>query len=293
MNETIAPTQRKFRLGALCTIGLAAIAIAGAALLSVAADEPAKPAAAGEVKQWHVHDRERPQPPVVTPGTFSTPEQPGSPPSDAVVLFDGKDLSKWVDKTGNGEAKWKVENGYFEVAKGTGQISTKDAFGDCQLHAEWQSPNPPKGNDQDRGNSGIFLMSRYELQVLDNYQAETYADGMAGSIYGQYPPQVNASRPPGEWQVYDVIFHAPRFNEDGSVAQPARETVFFNGVLVQDDVSLKGATAHMTLSKYTKHADKMPITLQDHGHPVRYRNFWIRPIASEKPVAPELPGVQH
>jgi hypothetical protein len=283
---------REFRLGVLCMIGLAAIG--AGALLSVAADEPAKSAAeATEGKQWHVHDRSRPQPRVVTPGTFSTQDQPGTPPSDAVVLFDGKDLSKWVDKTGKGEAKWKVENGYFEVAKGTGQISTKDAFGDCQLHVEWMAPNPPVGKDQDRGNSGIFLMSRYELQVLDNYQAETYADGMAGAIYGQYPPQVNATRPPGQWQVYDVVFHAPRFNEDGSVAQPARETVFLNGVLVQDDVSLKGATAHMTLAKYTKHAGKMPITLQDHGHPVRYRNLWIREIASEKPMAPELPGEKH
>jgi hypothetical protein len=240
-----------------------------------------------------VNDRSRPQPPVVTPPTPSTQEKPGDPPSDAVVLFDGKDLSHWVDKTGKGEPKWKVENGYFEVAKGTGQISTKEGFGDCQLHVEWMAPNPPVGKDQDRGNSGIFLMSRYELQVLDNYKAETYADGMAGAIYGQYPPQVNATRPPGEWQVYDVVFHAPRFNEDGSVKEPARETVFLNGLLVQDDVSLKGATAHMTLAKYAKHAEKMPITLQDHGHPVRYRNIWIRPIAAEKPVAPVMAGEKH
>jgi hypothetical protein len=136
-------------------------------------------------------------------------------------------------------------------------------------------------------------MSRYELQVLDNYKAQTYADGMAGSIYGQYPPQVNASRPPGQWQTYDVIFHAPRFNEDGSVAKPARETVIFNGVLVQDNVELKGSTAHMTLAKYSKHADKMPISLQDHGHPVKYRNFWVRPILAENPVTPTLPGEKH
>jgi hypothetical protein len=288
--DQLAPTpSRKFRFAALCGIGLAAIG--ATRLLCRAADEPPKNVDAP--KPWHVHDRERPQPPVVTPGTFSTPEQPGTPPSDATVLFDGKDLSQWVDKTGKADAKWKVENGYFEVTKGTGQISTKDSFGDCQLHVEWMSPDPPKGKDQDRGNSGIFLMSRYELQVLDNYQAETYADGMAGSVYGQYPPQVNASRPPGQWQVYDVVFHAPRFAEDGSVTSPARETVFLNGLLVQDDVSLKGSTAHMTLAKYTKHPDKAPIYLQDHGHPVRYRNIWIRPIAAEKPVAPELPGEKH
>jgi hypothetical protein len=155
------------------------------------------------------------------------------------------------------------------------------------------APDPPKGKDQDRGNSGIFLMNRYELQVLDNYKADTYPDGMAGSIYGQYPPQVNATRPPGQWQVYDVVFHAPRFNEDGSVAKPARETVFLNGLLVQDDVELKGPTQHMKLTKYAKHPDKQPISLQDHGHPVRYRNIWIRPIMSEPPVPPELEGEKH
>jgi hypothetical protein len=227
------------------------------------------------------------------PPTPSTQEQVGSAPSDAVVLFDGKDLSKWVDKTGQGEAKWKVENGYFEVTKGAGLISTKDSFGDCQLHAEWMAPNPPVGKDQDRGNSGIFLMGRYEAQVLDNYQAETYADGMAGAVYGQYPPQVNATLPPGKWQSYDIVFHAPRFNDDGSVASPARETIFLNGLLVQDDVSLKGATGHMKLAAYAKHPDKAPISLQDHGHPVRYRNIWIRPIAAEKPVAPTMPGEKH
>lgn len=281
--------SRTMKLAALWAVGLAVLG--ARALWTTAADDAPKTADAPKI--WHVHDRERPQPPVVTPGTFSTQDQVGTPPSDATVLFDGKDLSKWVDKTGKADAKWNVQDGYFEVAKGAGQITTKEAFGDCQLHVEWMSPNPPKGKDQDRGNSGIFIMGRYELQVLDNYQAETYADGMAGAIYGQYPPQVNASRPPGQWQVYDVVFHAPRFNDDGTVKSPARETVFFNGVLVQDDVSLKGPTHHMSLTKYEKHADKAPISLQDHGHPVRYRNLWIRPIAAEKPVAPELPGVKH
>ena len=277
----------RVKLGVELFCAMGGLVMMTGAALSCRAEEP-RPA--GETPQWHVNDRARPQPPVVTPPTPSTQEKPGDAPSDAVVLFDGKDLSQWVDKTGKGEPKWKVENGYFEVAKGTGQISTKEGFGDCQLHVEWMAPNPPVGKDQDRGNSGIFLMSRYELQVLDNYKAETYADGMAGAIYGQYPPQVNATRPPGEWQVYDVVFHAPRFNEDGSMKEPARETVFLNGLLVQDDVSLKGATAHMTLAKYGKHADKMPISLQDHGHPVRYRNIWIRPIAGEKPVAPVKAG---
>jgi hypothetical protein len=278
----IASVQRKSRLIAILGIGLAAVSTA--TLLSVAADAPAK------TEEWHVHDRARPQPPVVTPAVASTQDQPGTAPSDATVLLDGKDLSHWESEKGE-PCPWKLEEGAMIVSKGG--IRSKEAFGNCQLHAEWMSPNPPRGKDQDRGNSGIFIMSRYELQVLDNYQAETYADGMAGSIYGQYPPQVNASRPPGQWQTYDVIFHAPRFNEDGTVAKPARETVFFNGVLVQDNVELKGSTAHMTLAKYGKHADKMPITLQDHGHPVKYRNFWVRPIAAENLVTPTLPGEQH
>jgi hypothetical protein len=278
---------RKSRMVALYGIGLAAIG--AAALLSIGADAPPATPDTG-AKEWHVHDRTRPQPAVVTPGVASTQDQVGTPPSDAVVLFDGKDLSQWESDKG-GPNPWTLEDGAMMVSKGG--IHSKETFGDCQLHAEWMSPNPPRGKDQDRGNSGIFIMSRYELQVLDNYQAETYADGMAGSIYGQYPPQVNASRQPGQWQTYDVIFHAPRFNEDGTVAKPARETVFFNGVLVQDNVELKGATAHMTLAKYTKHADKMPIALQDHGHPVKYRNFWVRPIAAENPVTPTLPGVPH
>jgi hypothetical protein len=292
--------SRKFRLGALLAIGLGAVS--GATLLTYAADAPkagdagapAQTASAPgtpipnqEKKSWQVHDRSRPQPPIVTPGTFSTPEQPGRPPSDAVVLFDGKDLSQWVDKTGQAEPKWKIENGYFEVAKGTGQIATKESFGDCQFHVEWMAPNPPVGKDQDRGNSGVFLMGRYEFQVLDNYNAPTYADGMAGAIYGQYPPQVNATRPPGEWQTYDIAFRAPRFNEDGSVAQPARATVFLNGVLVQDAVELKGPTTHKKLPKYAKHGPA-PITIQDHAHPVRFRNIWIRPIMSEPPVAPDV-----
>jgi hypothetical protein len=285
-------TPRPFRLAAFLGLGGATLALI--AMFSVAADDPPKPTAqpAGATQEWEVHDRQRPQPPVITPGTSSTQDQVGVPPSDAIVLFDGKDLSKWADKTGKADAQWVVKDGYFEVVKGTGLIQTKDGFGDCQLHVEWMAPNPPVGKDQDRGNSGIHLMGRYELQVLDNYQAETYADGMAGAIYGQYPPQVNAARPPGQWQTYDVVFHAPRFNEDGSVASPARITSFFNGVLVQDDVSLKGSTGHMRLASYAKHPDKLPITLQDHGHPVRYRNIWLRAIPAEKPVAPTKPGVK-
>ena len=227
-------------------------------------------------KKWEVHDRTRPHPVVITPGTASTQDQAGQPPSDAIVLFNGKDISGWTDLKGQ-PATWIVENGYMQCAKGT--IQTKEAFGSCQLHVEWASPNPPKGKDQDRGNSGVFLMSKYEMQVLDSYESETYADGQAAAVYGQTPPLVNACRKPGEWQTYDIVFHRPFFNDDGSVKRPAHVTIIQNGVLVQDNTEITGATAHKVVAKYTKHADKMPIQLQDHNHPVRFRNIWIRPIA--------------
>src|ERR1051325_1282355 len=160
--------------------------------------------------KWEIHDRNRPLPAVVVPGTASTPEAPGRPPSDAIILFDGKDLSRWVSKKDSSLAKWKVENGYFEVAPKTGDIGTKDAFSDCQLHAEFAEPNPPKGEDQDRGNSGVFLMGLYEIQVLDSYENKTYADGQASAAYGQYPPLVNASRPPGQqWRLPDGPLRNP------------------------------------------------------------------------------------
>lgn len=242
---------------------------------------------------WRVHDRARPQPAVVTPGTFSTQEEAGKAPSDAIVLFDGKSLDAWKSDKGGGEAKWKVENGYVEVVAKSGGISTKETFGDCQLHVEWMSPEPPSGKDQNRGNSGIFLMGRYELQVLDSFQSETYADGMAGAMYGQYPPQVNAALPPGKWQVYDVIFHAPEFETSGQVRKPARMTVFLNGVLVQNNVELMGQTSHLKLAGYKAHAETLPISLQDHAHPVRFRNIWVRPISKGHPEAPDRAGVKH
>jgi len=231
--------------------------------------------------KWRVHDSSRPQPATVEPGTFSSQEQPGKPPADAIVLFDGKDLSKWYQKKGaeTNEAKWKVENGYAEVTK-TGAIYTKEGFGSCQLHVEWAAPAEIKGNSQGRGNSGIFLMNRYEVQVLDSYQNETYADGHAASIYGQYPPLVNALRKPGEWQVYDIVFEAPVF-KDGKVAKPAYITVFVNGILVQNHVEVLGPTSHKAAPVYAPHPEKEPIQLQDHGNPVRYRNIWIRPLKTE------------
>lgn len=235
---------------------------------------------AGQVdSKWGIHDVNRPRPPIITPGTASTQDQPGRPPSDAIVLFDGKDLSQW--QTPKGEpAKWKVENGYFEVVAGSGDIQTRQAFGDCQLHVEWAAPDPPRGKDQDRGNSGVYLMGLYEVQVLDSYNNETYADGQAAAVYGQYPPLVNAVRPPGQWQTHDIIFHGPRFAADGQLLRRARVTVVHNGVLVQDNVELSGPTAHKQRPPYRAHREKLPLLLQDHSHPVRYRNTWIRELGA-------------
>jgi hypothetical protein len=226
--------------------------------------------------QRKIHDPNRPLPPVVDPENTSA-QAPGTPPSDASVLFDGKDLSKWMGEDGK-PAQWKVENGYMEVAPGTGKISTKQGFGDCQLHVEFAEPTPPHGESQDRGNSGVFLQGLYEIQVLDSYQNKTYADGQAAAVYGQYPPLVNASRPPGQWQTYDIVFHAPRFDTQGKVLRPARVTVLHNGVLVQDSVALTGPTAHGERPPYKKTPEKLPLSLQDHHYPVRFRNIWIREL---------------
>jgi len=227
--------------------------------------------------KWKIHDLNRPVPPVITPGTSSTQEAAGKAPSDAIVLFDGKDLSQWLDKDG-GAAKWKVENGYVEVVAHMGYIHTKTPFGDCQLHIEFSEPVPPKGESQERGNSGVFLMGLYEIQVLDSYENKTYADGQAAAVYGQYPPLVNASRPPGQWQSYDIVFHGPRFDASGNLVRAAHVTVFHNGVLVQDHVEIKGRTAIGDVPTYVPGPDKLPLALQDHGNPVRYRNIWIREL---------------
>lgn len=221
---------------------------------------------------YRIHDMERTPAPVVTPG------QNGSPPADAVVLFDGTNLDAWRTKEG-GPAAWKVADGYMETIAGADDIFTRQTFGDCQLHIEWASPADPAGKiDQDRGNSGIFFMEKYEIQVLDSYENRTYSDGYAGSVYAQYPPQVNATRKPGEWQTYDIVFHAPRFKKDGTVKRPARITAFLNGILVQDNVSLTGPTGWLQQKPYETHADSMSIKLQDHDSPVRFRNIWVRPL---------------
>jgi hypothetical protein len=231
------------------------------------------------VIRWPEHSMDRPQPPVVSPAPAA---RPGAPPADAVVLFDGTDLSQWEGDSG-GPARWKVDSGWMEVVAGTGDIRTKQGFGDCQLHVEWMAPTPPHGEGQDRGNSGVFLMGRYEVQVLDSYDNRTYPDGQAAAVYGQYPPLVNASRPPGEWQTYDIVFHRPRFDASGKLRRPARMTVFHNGVLVQDDVVLTGPTAHQRRPPYVAHPEALPLGLQDHSHPVRYRNIWIRALPAEAP----------
>ena len=249
---------------------VSAVGIVGIAAVVAAQTGPR----AAELQKWAVHDESRPQPRVVDPGPAGPPVPA---PADAVVLFDGTSLAGWTTMKGE-PAKWNVENGYMEVAKGGGDITTEAAFGDCQLHVEWASPAVVIGTSQGRGNSGVFLMGTYEVQVLDCYDNKTYADGSTASIYGQYPPLVNACRKPGEWQTYDIVFHAPRFNQDGGVVRPARMIVFHNGILVQDNEELTGPTAHKARPPYKAHADKLPLSLQDHGNPVRYRNIWIREL---------------
>ena len=213
---------------------------------------------------------------VVTPGQ-SSDNAVMTAPSDAIVLFDGKDLSEWSSKNG-GPAKWEMKDGMLTVKKGTGDILTKKEFGDFQLHIEWKIPANITGSGQVRGNSGIFLQGRYEIQVLDNYNNRTYSNGQAGSVYKQTPPLKNALRPPGEWNVYDIVYTAPRFKEDGTVLYPARVTVIHNGVVIQNNTEIKGHTPYIGLPEYTAHG-KGPIGLQDHSdpsEPISYRNIWIR-----------------
>ncbi|MGO9111968.1 MAG: DUF1080 domain-containing protein [Thermoguttaceae bacterium] len=230
--------------------------------------------------KWHLHDPDRPQPPVVTPGaTFS---QNAPAPSDAEILFDGKDLSKWVNGRGR-PATWKVQDGYVETQSGGG-IRTRGKWADFQLHVEWASPVPAVGTGQGRGNSGILINGMYEVQVLDSYKAKTYPDGQAAAIYGQSPPLVNASKAPGEWQTYDIIFESPRWNEKGELVKKAIITVLHNGVVVQNHYEFTGGTDGISaeipwksLSRYAKqHPPEVFIELQDHHNPVRFRNIWVR-----------------
>jgi hypothetical protein len=223
--------------------------------------------------RWRVHDAERPRPPAVSPG--AAPGTGAPPPADAVVLFDGSDLSAWRGR--KGPAAWKVASGAMEV-DGTGDLESVRHFGDCQLHLEFATPAEAKGAGQGRGNSGVFLFGRYEVQILDSKDNETYADGQCAALYGQFPPDVNACRGPGEWQSYDIVFEAPRFGAGGELLRPARITVFHNGVLVHHHRELLGPTAHRALPRYEPHGEQGPIRLQDHGNPVRFRNIWVRPL---------------
>ncbi|MBU3077373.1 3-keto-disaccharide hydrolase [Sphingomonas quercus] len=238
--------------------------------------------------KWHVHDPARPAPAVVTPGATAA-----SPPSDAIVLFDGRSADKWKPLG----KPWLVANGALTVpprdgGKGGNDLATVQAFGDVQLHLEFRSPYPPQRSSQNRGNSGIQFMQRYELQVLDGYQNPTYADGTLGSVYGWKPALANAARKPGEWQTYDVVFERPRFNADGSLKRPAYITAILNGVLVQNHQAMLGTTAWRQVSTYTAHEDALPIQLQDHDSPVSFRNIWVRPLpaaAIEQDLTGEKP----
>jgi hypothetical protein len=251
----------------------AGVGLAG--ILAVAAEEhhgPQQP-----WSKYTVHDMSRPVPPVVTPGTVSTPEKPGTAPSDAIVLFDGKDLSAW-QSSGGGDPTFKVVDG-AALSYGPKNLETKEKFGDVQVHLEWAEPVPAQGDSQGRGNSGVFLMGLFEVQVLDNFKNPTYPDGQCSAVYGQYPPQVNACRPPGEWQTYDIVFHTPRYAE-GKLVEPANVTVLHNGVLTQDHQRIEGPTGHMIVAKQppSSFPAKGPLGLQFHGNPVRYRNIWVRPL---------------
>lgn len=253
-------------------------------------------ASAQSPARWKAHDMNRPRPPKVS----SSLALPVPAPSDAIVLFDGSDVSKWRSQDGS-PAKWVVKDGYMESVRGAGYVYTRDSFGDVQLHVEWAAPVPAEGSGQGRGNSGVFLMGLYEVQVLDSDTNVTYADGQASAVYGQYPPLVNASRPAGEWQSYDIVFRRPRFLPDGTLVKPARITVLHNGVLTQDSVEIWGGTSWLQHYPYESHPDRLPLSLQDHGNPVRYRNIWVRelrettepgpPSSDEKPVITMAPNV--
>jgi hypothetical protein len=235
--------------------------------------------------RWRQHDIHRPKPPVVEPAEGVLAARP---PRDALILFDGKGLDAWRSPDG-GSARWKVGDGYLETVPGAGPIETRDKFGDSQLHIEWAAPSRPEGVGQDRGNSGVFLMGQFEIQVLDSYRAETYADGQAGAIYGQYPPLFNATRPPGQWQSYDVAFRRPRFDASGRLLEPARITLYHNGILVQNNEEPFGPTSWLKWLPYADQGGRGPISLQDHDHPVRYRNIWLRELPDRPaPTAKDL-----
>lgn len=231
--------------------------------------------------RWMVHDEARPAPPVVTPGTCGSAEStPAAPPSDAIVLFNGKDLSNWSDQKGE-PSKWVSRDGYMESVKGAGYVRTRQEFGSVQLHVEFATPSTVIGTSQGRGNSGVFLQGKYEVQVLDSYDNKTYPDGQVGALYGRAVPLANASCKPGQWQTYDIVYHRPTFDASGKVAKKATFTVIHNDVLIQDHVTLEGGTDWQgphAVSEYSPHGDKGPLMFQDHNNPVRFRNVWVREL---------------
>ena len=266
--------NRSMVRGSAALAGAAAVVFAGVIALGQKKGDHSHEGPQQPWSKYHVHDMDRPVPPIVTPGDPSTAEKPGTAPSDAVVLFDGKDMSHWQG-AGGGEATFKLQDGVM-LSYGPKNLQSKDKFGDVQLHVEWAEPTPAQGDSQGRGNSGVFLMGLFETQVLDNYHNPTYPDGQCGAVYGQYPPQVNVCRPPGQWQMYDIIFHKPKV-ESGKVVEPAYIMTLQNGFLVQDHQRIEGPTGHMIVAKYHDNfPSEGPIELQFHGNPVRYRNIWAR-----------------
>ncbi|MEL7266201.1 MAG: DUF1080 domain-containing protein [Planctomycetota bacterium] len=228
-----------------------------------------------------MHDRARPRPQIIVPGKPLNQSPAGAPPSDAIVLFDGTDLSQWCHQVGDNlsdlrQPQWKVVDGAFEVLPGAGGLQTIGSFGSCQLHLEWASPKKVVGDSQNRGNSGVLLMGQYEIQILDSFQNRTYADGQAGAVYGQFPPEVNVVRQPGQWNSYDIVFYAPKFDPKGVLLEPARVTVLHNGVLLHHNRELVGPVGHKVVQEYQAGTPAAPLVLQDHGCLVRFRNVWVR-----------------
>lgn len=259
----------------ICVAGCWLVIFAGCAARRVVTEGAVEQYVDTETGRWLVHDENRPAPPVIIPGS-----QPGTAPSDAIVLFDGNDLSAWAPARGD-TIRWILGDGYMETIGRTGSLRTKQAFGSCQLHVEFATPADATGTGQSRGNSGVYLMSTYEVQILDSYENATYPDGQCAALYGRALPLVNACRKPGEWQSYDIVFHRPVF-DGNKVVRKATFTVFHNGVLVHSNVSLEGGTnwtGPHSIAGYQPHEDRLPLMLQDHSNPVRFRNIWIRELA--------------
>jgi len=271
------------RIWSACVIvGLLGIMMVGAT--AIVAQNPQKKEVIQYVEtdtgRWMVHDEDRPAPPVITPGICGSQAAPVKAPSDAFLLFDGTDCSNWTSAKGE-PSKWIVRDGYMESVKGAGAALTRQQFGSCQLHVEFATPSVVTGSGQGRGNSGVFLQGIYEIQVLDSYENKTYPDGQCGALYGRAVPLVNACCRPGQWQMYDVIYRRPVFDQSGKVIRKTMFTVFHNGILIHDHVELTGGTGWISahaITEYAPHGDKGPIMLQDHSNPVRYRNIWIREL---------------